>query len=125
MSRILPRVVFGVLVCIVACADPTAIIRGRIAVRAVSPDLQITNQSGVPVYSFIVERAAAAHTDWAPCNQPTLCAGIAAGATANVPYSQIVGYTSGAREAIVYWWHLRASSVGFQPDTIRAVVIAL
>jgi hypothetical protein len=114
------------LVLTVACSNPTTPIEGEVAVRAVPPDLQVSNQTPTPVYSFIIERGAAAYTDWAPCNDPTRCTALAAGATTTLPYARIVGYTPAAREAIVYWWHLiPEGGAAVRPDSIRAVVTAL
>ncbi len=109
-----------------ACANPTGLIGGRLTVRAVPPILDLTNQSPAPVYVFTVERRAAAYTDWAPCTDPSRCAGITLGQTTSVPYTHIAGYAPGAREAIVYWWHLIAGAQStFRPDSIRAVVVGL
>ena len=109
-----------------ACANPAGPIGGRLTVRAAPPVLELTNQGAAPIYFFTIERGAAAYTDWAPCTDASRCAGITMGQTASVPYTQIAGYAPGAREAIVYWWHLVASGPSpSRPDSIRAVVVAL
>ncbi|MDP3676348.1 MAG: hypothetical protein Q8R44_14845 [Novosphingobium sp.] len=109
-----------------ACANPTGLIGGHLAVQAAPPVLELTNQSPASIYSFTIERDAAAYTDWAPCNDPARCSPLRPGASMAVPYTQIAGYASGASEAIVYWWHLIAGGeTGFRPDSIRAVVVAL
>ncbi|HEX2091696.1 MAG TPA: hypothetical protein VHG28_04805 [Longimicrobiaceae bacterium] len=114
------------LLCVVAaCPGPTGIrTQGRLEIRADGARLHLTNHAARPVYTFIVERATAALIDWAPCVDPAKCEGIAPGQERRVPYEQIGGYTRGAREGIVYWWHLEPGSEGrFQPDSIRAEVV--
>jgi hypothetical protein len=109
-----------------ACANPTGPNGGDVTVRAAPPVLELTNRSPVAVYSFIIERGAAAYTDWAPCTDPAQCAAINVGQRVSVAYAQIAGYSSGAREAIVYWWHLVPGvATGFRADSIRAVVVGL
>ncbi len=109
-----------------ACGNPAAPIGGQLAVRALPPLLELTNQSRAPVYVFTVERQAAAYTDWAPCTDPARCAAIKTGGTARVLYDEIVGYTAGAREAIGYWWHLVPDGQAtLRPDSIRAKVVTL
>ena len=116
----------GLLALSLACANPAGPIGGRLTVRAAPPVLELTNQGAAPIYFFTVERGAAAYTDWAPCTDASRCAGITMGQTASVPYTQIAGYAPGAREAIVYWWHLVVSGPSTsRPDSIRAVVVAL
>ena len=120
-------VLVSIALCLVlGCASPTAPTSGQLTVRAAPPLLELTNHSPAAIYTFSIERGAAAFTDWAPCNDPTNCAAIGIGQSATMPYSQIAAYTSAAREAIVYWWHLiPGGPAGFQPDTIRAVVVTL
>jgi len=117
----------GAVACVaITCSNPTALTEGQLAVQAIPPSLRLTNETPLPAYTFVIERGAAAFTDWAPCRDPKSCLGIEPGATAIQSYSQIVGYTAAASQAIVYWWHLvPQSGGGFQPDTIRAVVTAL
>ena len=111
------------LALVFACAGPIA---GRLTVHAAPPILELTNQSPAPIYFFAIERGADAYTDWATCTDPSRCTAIKVGETASVPYSQIAGYAPGAREAIVYWWHLiDGSHATFRPDSIRAVIVAL
>jgi hypothetical protein len=110
----------------VACSNATGPLEGRLAVQAVPPVLQLTNQSPAPVYFVAIERGATAKINWAPCTDPAQCAGLAPRATTALPYAQIGFYTPAAREANVYWWHLiPATGTGFRPDSIRVVVVAL
>ena len=114
------------LALLLACSSPTGITSGELAVRAAPPGLELTNHSSAPVYSFAIDRGAAAYTDWAPCTNPTACSAIGVGATSSVPYAQIAGYSTASKEAIVYWWHLVADSKeGYRIDSLRAVVTTL
>jgi len=125
MSK-MKRPITSILVLCLACGNPTGPIGGRLAVRAAPPLLELTNQSPAPVYTFTIERQTAAYTDWAPCTDAARCAAIKTGVTASVPYTQIAGYAPGAREAIVYWWHLVPSGQAtFRPDSLRAIVVTL
>ena len=121
-----PALVSIALCLALACGTPTAPVGGQLTVRAAAPMLELTNHSPAAIYTFSIERGAAAYTDWAPCTDPANCAAIGIGESATLPYSQIAAYTSAAREAIVYWWHLvPGGPTGFMPDTIRAVVVTL
>src|SRR6266699_4008372 len=121
-----PRPSLALLALSLACANPAGPIGGRLTVRAAPPVLELTNQGAAPIYFFTIERGAAAYTDWAPCTDGSRCAGITMGQTASVPSTQIAGYVPGAREAIVYWWHLIDDShTTLRPDSIRAVIVAL
>jgi hypothetical protein len=121
-----PFMVGAALFITVACSNPTGMLGGRLAVQAVPPVLQLTNQSGALAYWVAYERGATAKISWAPCTDPARCAGLAPGATTTLPYTQIGFYTPAAREATVYWWHLiPATGTGFRPDSIRAVVVVL
>jgi hypothetical protein len=108
-----------------ACSNPVAVSAGRVSVQALAPNVRVMNQTPLPIYTLTIERSAAAYTEWAPCTEPTSCAAIQPGSATTIPYRQIVGYTSGSREAIVYWWHLRPQGGGFEVDSIRSVVVAL
>jgi hypothetical protein len=111
---------------LLACANPAGPSGGGLAVRAVPPALELVNRSAAPVYYFAIERGAAAFTDWAPCTDPSRCAAIATGRTASVPYGEITGYAPGAREAIVYWWHLvPGAQATSRPDSVRSVLVGL
>src|ERR1700741_2380184 len=109
-----------------ACDSVPTPLDGTLTVRAAPPMLELTNHSSAAIYTFPIERGAAAYTDWAPCTDPTSCAAVGVGQSAALPYSQIAAYTTAAREAIVFWWHLiPGGPTGFQPDSIRAVVVTL
>jgi hypothetical protein len=73
-----------------------------------------------------MNRASLAAANWAFCSDPTRCTALNPGVSTSLPYAQIGGYTQGAHEAVVFWWHLiPATASGFRPDSIRAVVVAL
>jgi hypothetical protein len=106
----------------IACSSPTAFLD----VAAIPPALHLTNPSAKPVYYFAVERVYAARIDWAPCTTPQACPSVPPHDEIVVPYQQIAGYTAGAQEAIVYWWHLESmGGGGLRPDSIRAAVVRL
>jgi hypothetical protein len=105
----------------IACSSPT----GPLDVKANPASLRLTNSSATPVYYFIVERQTAALINWALCADPVACVSVPPHGQITVPYEQIAGYTSQAREAIVYWWHLEASDGQFRADSVRALVVRL
>ena len=99
---------------------------GPVDVVTQASALRILNSSDAPIYYFIVERQSAALVDWAPCTKPSTCPSVAAHGDAEVPFSRIVGYEPGEREAIFYWWHLLpVPAGGFQVDSIRTRVVQL
>ncbi len=109
-----------------ACGTPTGPLGGRLTVRAAPPILELSNESPAVIYTFTIEAQTAARTNWAPCTDPARCSGIKLGGTREMPYTQIAGYTAGATQAIVYWWHLvPGGETGFMPDSIRAVPVEL
>jgi hypothetical protein len=121
-----PLIVGAGIAMLLACGNPTGTGSNGLLVRAAPPVLNLTNQTSAPVYSYVIDREAAAYTDWAPCTNPSTCAAIKAGATGSLAYAQITGYSSTSTEAIIYWWHLVPDGTnGFRPDTVRAVVTSL
>ena len=119
MNRIL--VSLGLL-SLVACNSPTE----PLGVVAAPPSLKLTNPSDASIYYFIVERVYAARINWGPCANPRTCAAVPPHATSTVPYDDIGGYAPGAKEAIVYWWHLMPrGGTRFEPDSIRGIVVQL
>jgi len=119
-------VVTAALCIAVACSNSVGLTVERLAVQAAPPVLLLTNQSPAPVYYLAMNRASLAAANWAFCSDPTRCTGLNPGVSTSLPYAQIGGYTQGAREAVVFWWHLiPATGTGFRPDSIRAVVVAL
>ncbi|HEU0302517.1 MAG TPA: hypothetical protein VFR37_23865 [Longimicrobium sp.] len=88
--------------------------------------LRLDNASSRAIYYFVIERNAAALANWAPCSRPDLpCPRVEAHSATQVPFGQIAGYEPGAREAIVYWWHLVERDGGWAVDHVRSVVVEL
>jgi len=115
-----------ILIAVVACTQATGPGDGAVSVRAIGHEVQLTNHSTEQLFSFVIDRQAAAYTDWGPCGDPTRCGGIAPGAVRGVPYSSIVGYTLTSREAIVYWWRMVPDgATGFRADSVRGIVVSL
>jgi hypothetical protein len=86
---------------------PEGIQAGYVSVSATSAGLVVVNQTEAPVYTFAIERNASAYTDWVPCTSTATCsAGIAPGATSTIPWSKVPGYSAGAQEYQLFWWHL-------------------
>ena len=104
-----------------ACTSSTGPIGGQLRVNPAPPALQLTNESPAPVYIFAIEADLAIRANWAPCTDPAQCRSIKVGATDDLAYADIAGYTPSATHAIVYWWHLVCSGDGYRPDSIRAV----
>lgn len=121
-----PFVVSTCLAVLLACGNPTGTGSTGLLVRAAPPVLNLTNQTATAVYTFVIDRGAAAYTDWAPCSDPYACVAIKGGGTNALAYAQIAGYSSTSTEAIVYWWHLVPDGKdGFRPDSVRSVVTSL
>ncbi len=115
------------IICVfsLACTSSTAPLGGRLTVRRAPPTLQLTNESPAPVYILPIEAGLAIRANWAPCTDPAQCRGIRVGATEELAYTDIAGYTDTATHAIVYWWHLVRRSGGYEPDSIRAIPVEL
>ena len=115
-------ILFGIL----GCTDGIGPVAGSLTAQASRPAVQLNNNSSATVYTFVVERETAAVMNWAPCTNPFLCPGLAPGKEATLPYSDIAGYTPGARQAVVYWWHLvPGDGPGLRPDSVRGVLLDL
>jgi hypothetical protein len=117
------KISFVGVVCMLslACTSSTGPIGGQVRVNPTPPTLQLTNESPAPVYIFVIEADLAIRANWAPCTNPAQCRAIQVGATDQLPYTDIAGYTESATHAIVYWWHLVRRGGGYEPDSIRAV----
>lgn len=99
----------------VACTSPTpgpADDGADVSARAdAAAGITVRNQTDRAIYYVAFERSYAARVQFAPCTDAPRCPSIAPGAEGTIPYSAIGGYKAGAREAIVYWWHLRTNPV--------------
>lgn len=118
MSRILTCVV---AILPAACDSPV----GPLVIQTRPSSLLLTNRSDSSLYYFIVERESSALVDWIVCESPS-CPGVGPHSAKAIAYSQIVGYSDGEREAMLYWWRLvPAPAGGFRFDSIRAMVVGL
>jgi hypothetical protein len=106
---------------VLACTSSAGPSGDQLRVNPAPPTLQLTNESPAPVYIFAIEADLAIRANWAPCTDPLECRSIQVGATADLAYTDIAGYSASARHAIVYWWHLVRRGGGYEPDSIRAV----
>ena len=111
--------------CEVPSRPPTSVSDGVLTATATASVLRLRNASSQAVNYFVLARDAAPLIDWAPCAGPT-CAAIAAGGSVSLPYSQIVGYSSATKEAIIWWWHSVSDGAGgYRPDSLRTLVASL
>ncbi len=101
-----------------ACFQPLGPLdRGGVSVAATGSALRLTNQTQQPVFYAAFERGYLALILWAPCDDPEQCSRVEPGQTISIDYNSIGGYEPGAREAVVYWWHLIQKADGsFAPD---------
>lgn len=64
----------------------------------------LSSAAAQPTFYLVVERETAAVIDFATCIDQPQCRSVGPGSTVRVPYSEITGYHSGSKEAVVYWW---------------------
>ena len=111
---------------VTACTSATAPSSDLITARAGSQALDLKNNSPETVYYFVAERGALALLDFAICNEPSKCDSVAPGASRKVPYSGVIGYSSGSEEVVVFHWRLVAKAGGgYEHDTIRTLIVQL
>ncbi len=121
-----PIIVGAVLVLALACSNPAGPQGGSLTVTRAAPSLELTNGSQAPVYYFAIESGARAYTEWVPCVNSTYCPPLATGDRISLAYSQIVGYFPGAKQAVVFWWHVVPGPADTpQPDSVRAIIVDL
>jgi hypothetical protein len=114
------------LVSFAACESSTFRREGALAIETGSNQVRLHNRTDAPVYTFVIEREAAARTDWGTCSNPNTCDGIDPGEHRTIGYDDIAGYGAGAKEAIVYWWHLIPNpGGGYSPDELHSEIIQL
>lgn len=102
--------------------DPSAPLDVSVASRSI----RLENQDSRTIYYLIMEAGFAGRVLWAPCTSPEEpCARLEPQAAVRVPYSQISGYEPGAREAILYWYHLLERDGGWEVDQVRPVRVRL
>jgi hypothetical protein len=118
--------VMAAMLGVLSCADPVSPSSDILRINVLPDALELVNLSSAPVYFFAAERNTLALIDWAPCVEPA-CTNVGPGVKFVLPYEDMVGYSQGAEEAVVYHWHLIPGSTptGFRPDSIRATVVQL
>jgi hypothetical protein len=95
-------------------------------VRAVPPHLVLTSRDSAPIYFVVFERQLATTVRWRPCPEPGECRRVEPRGEHRLPLDSIPGYTPGATEALLYWWHLvPAQAGGFAFDSVRSLVVPL
>jgi hypothetical protein len=108
-----------------ACDGPTSVTEEAFSIRATGREVRLSNEAPKPTFYLIVERETAAVIDFMTCVQDPGCPNVASGTTVRVPYSEILGYRRGRREAIVFWWRSVLSPTGPQADGLRSAILEL
>jgi hypothetical protein len=126
MRRVRPAVL-GVLVIAAACASEAPVASDSVLkVTSEATALQLTNLSAAPLHYMVIERGTLALVDWVACMGGPPCPTLAAGATVNVEYPSILGYSGAAQEGVVFWWREVAGGPGYAaPDSIHSLVVSL
>jgi hypothetical protein len=116
----------ALLALLAACVAPTGLVSdGTLEVLPRPADVQLHNLSDRAAYYFIAERGILALIDWRPCVTAD-CPSVGPHERLTIPHERIIGFTPGAREAVVYWWHAAPTGAGtFTADSIRSLVIRL
>jgi hypothetical protein len=97
---------------------------GAAELRAVSErsGVRVSNATDRAIYYTVFESEFATVASLAPCTEPARCPSVPPGGEVVVPLSAVAGYHPGAREGIVYWWHLVPGADGrFSMDSLRTV----
>ena len=121
--RVSTRSLSGVLGLItmaaVACASPAAPVEIDGVEAAVRDgEIEITNWTSEPVFTFVIGRELAARALWGPCADATKCPPIPPGG------QRRVAFPAGEDEALVNWWHAVAARDGaLRPDSIRVGIV--
>jgi hypothetical protein len=86
----------------------------------------LANSSASAVFYIVIENETATRIDWIPCADASRCLQVTPHSEKTVPNSDIIGYTPGDQQAIVYWWHLvPAPGGGVRADSVRVVQVRL
>ncbi|MBL0938821.1 MAG: hypothetical protein IBJ03_07995 [Gemmatimonadaceae bacterium] len=91
-------------------APSQGIVAGTLEVKAQKPALTLRNTTELVVGYMVVDKDQMVIALYPPCN--TQCPTIVQGASVQVPYSQISGYTDKSTEAVVMWWTYRRQADG-------------
>ena len=106
-----------------SCADPTAVEVEGVRAWFSEEGLRVHNTRDASVYFFAGDRVDMSLIDWIPCSHPG-CPGAEAGSTVTIPYSEIAGWDSSSREALLYWWNLRPHPAdGWEADQRRVLLV--
>lgn len=93
-----------------APAPSQGIVAGTLEVKAQRPSLTLRNTTELVVGYMVVDKDQMVVALYPPCN--TQCPTIEQGASVQVPYSKIGGYTDASTEAVVMWWTYRRQADG-------------
>ena len=109
------------------CSDPVGLESDVLRVRKAPTALELTNVSTAPVYYFAADRGWLALVDWAVCDDPATCVGIAPSTSKQLAWEDIGGYSATTSEVVVYHWRLVPGSrpSGFVADSIRSLVVRI
>jgi hypothetical protein len=112
----------------VGCSDPAMVSTDGSLVAGVSQwGITIQSRATTPLYFAAFDRQTLGNTDWYPCVSAT-CPSLAAGGVTTIPFGQ-GGVNAHTKEIALYWWGLVPAPVsqwphtGFQPDSVRSMII--
>lgn len=120
-AAILALATFATLACS-GTTDPTRI--GGVDAVSRDGNLEVTNRTDAPVFTFIIGRETSALADWVPCVDAARCPPIPPGESRRQANSRKID-GSREKEAVVSWWHAVATPNGLHPDSIRSAVVPL
>ena len=90
-------------------ADPAT----SVTATATSSGVRLANPGSEPLAYAVFEREFSTRSLFSPCIDPgPACVRLPAGQSVVVPFAQITGYTSGAREVVAYTWRVVRDSTG-------------
>jgi hypothetical protein len=121
VKRLVPAVLL-----LFACADPTGPRSDLLAAARRGASVELRNLTDDPVHYVVVEREYSASAMLALCTDPAVCPRVPPRGSLSVPFTEIAGYSPGAREATVLHWRLVPDPAdGFAIDSVRALVTGL
>ena len=93
---------------------------------ATSEGVRFRNATERPIYYVAFESEFATRASLAPCTDPVRCPSVAPRGEVAIPLRSIEGYRAGAREVVIYWWHLLPRGDGTHAlDSLRMERVAL
>ncbi|MBC8090127.1 MAG: hypothetical protein H7Z40_22955 [Phycisphaerae bacterium] len=101
------------------------IVAGTLEVTASSGSLKLRNTTERQVGYMVVDKNQMVVALYPPCGSN--CPVVVQGAVANVPYSQISGYTNQSTHAVVMWWRytLRADGTRVADGAVQTTTVQL